>query len=82
MKKGDFSDSEIKNAKNSIIRSLNSIDCSLGSINGYLLSLIISEDSINLDETIKLIQSVTKEDIVEFANSVTPELEYILGGAE
>ena len=82
MKKGDFSDSEIKNAKNSIIRSLNSIDCSLGSINGYLLSLIISEDSINLDETIKLIQSVTKEEIVEFANSVTPELEYILGGAE
>ena len=82
MKKGDFTESEIQNAKNSILRSLNSFESSLGSINGYLLSLIISEDAMTLEETMDLVRNVTKEEIVEFANSVTPELEYILGGAE
>lgn len=80
MKKGEFLDSDLVNAKNSILRSLQSVESSLNSINGYLLGQMISEDSATLEESIELVLSVTREEVIELAQTVTPELEYILGG--
>ncbi len=82
MKIGDFSDSDIENAKNSIIRSLRSAENNLNSISGYLLGQIISKDSATIDESIELVKNVTREEIIAFAQTVSPELVYILGGAE
>ena len=79
MKNGDFSDSDIQNAKNSILRNLNGVGGSLGSITGYLLGLNLIFDAVTIEENKKLISGVTREDIIVLANSVTPELEYILG---
>ncbi len=82
MKRGNFSDSDLVNAKNSIIRSLKSFETSLNSINGYLLGQILSSDSATVEESIELVSSVTREQVIELASQVIPELEYILGGSD
>ncbi len=80
MKRGEFDDSDLINAKNSILRSLNSVENSLGSIGGYLLGQILSNDSATVEESIELVSKVTREEVIALAQTVTPELEYILGG--
>lgn len=82
MKQGDFSDYDLQNAKNSIIRSLLSAESNLNSISGYLLGQIISEDSATIEESIDLVARVTRDEVIAIANTVTPELEYILGGGQ
>lgn len=82
MKRGNFSDSDLANAKNSIIRSLKSFETGLNSINGYLLGQILSTDSATAEQSIRLVSSVTREQVIELASHITPELEYILGGAD
>ncbi|MBR5285716.1 MAG: insulinase family protein [Clostridia bacterium] len=81
MKLGNFTDSDLQNAKNSIIRALKSFETDLNSINGYLLGQIINEVSSTVEENIELVLSVTRDEVIEFAKCVTPELIYILGGA-
>lgn len=80
MKQGDFSDYDLQNAKNSIIRSLLSAESNLNSISGYLLGQIISEDSATIEESVTLVSNVTHDEVIAIAKTVTPELEYILGG--
>ena len=82
MKKGDFTDTELENAKQSIIRSVNCIGSSLASANGYMLGQALLDDSVTIEENISLISSVTKEQVIEWANTVEPELIYILGDFE
>jgi predicted Zn-dependent peptidase len=81
MKNGNFSDDDLINAKNSIIRALKSFEADLNSINGYLLSQIINKDATTVEQNIELITAVTREEVIEFARSVRAELVYILGGA-
>ncbi len=78
MKQGDFSEEELTNAKNAIIRSIQGLGGSLSGLNGYMLGQALLEDSVSLEENLKLITEVTKEDVVAFAKTVSPELEYIL----
>ncbi len=78
MKRGEFDDSDLINAKNSIIRSLRSTENGLNSISGYLLGQMISEDSATIEESIELVSAVTREEVIALAQTVTPELEYIL----
>ncbi len=78
MKNGDFTESDIENAKMSITRSLLGTESNLGSISGYLLSRMVSKENLSIEETIKTVSSVTKDDVVRFASTVSPELEYIL----
>lgn len=82
MKNGDFSDEDLKNAKNAIARSLRSVESSLGSLNGYLLSLMISSENVSRDETIELVSRVTREEVVALAKTVKPELEFILASED
>lgn len=79
MKNGDFSEQELENAKNSIIQSLNGQDDSLGSMTGYLLGQILFDDAVDNERAASLIKAVTKADVSAFAETVCPELEYILG---
>ncbi len=78
MKNGEFDDSDLANAKNSIQRSLLSTENSLNSINGYILGQILSEDSATIEESVKLVSSVTRAEVIALAREITPELEYIL----
>ncbi len=79
MKSGDFSESDIENAKRSILRNLDGVGGGLGSITGYLLSQKLNSNPVTLEESKALISKVTREEIIAFAQSVTPELVYILG---
>ena len=81
MKIGNFSDDDLINAKNSIIRALKSFEADLNSINGYLLSQIINKDATTVEQNIELITSVTRNEVIEFAKTVKAELVYVLGGA-
>jgi predicted Zn-dependent peptidase len=78
MKSGDFSETDIENAKRSIIRNLDSVGGGLGSITGYLLSQKLNSNPVTLEESKALISKVTREDITAFAQSVVPELIYVL----
>ena len=82
MKNGDFTESELQNAKNSIIRSVRSIESSLGSLNGYMLGQALLDDSVPIDKNLELVESVTKDLVISLAKSVHPELEYILNAEE
>lgn len=81
MKNGLFTDSELENAKSSILRSIQSTGASLGSMTGYMLGQALLEDSVTIEENIKLISEVTREEVIALAKTVTPELEYILAKA-
>lgn len=80
MASGGFTESELENAKNSIIRSIQSVEGSLGSVNGYMLGQALLEDAVSFEENIALIKSVTKEEVKALAKTVKPELVYILSG--
>lgn len=79
MKKGDFTELELKNAKQSILRSMANVSGSLGSLNGYMLGQVLLDDGVSFEENLALVEKVSKEEVVALAKTVTPELEYILG---
>lgn len=79
MKKGDFTDVELKNAKLSILRSMTNVSGSLGSLNGYMLGQALLDDGVSFEENLALVEAVSREEVVALANTVMPELEYILG---
>lgn len=82
MKIGDFSDSELENAKGSIIRSIQSMESSLGSLNGYMLGQALLDDAVSIEENMALINNVTRDEVIAFAKTVSPELEYVLAKEE
>ncbi len=79
MKQGDFTDEDIINAQNAIIRSIKSVGGSLGSAAGYMIGQALLDDAVTVEENISLVRSVTRQDIIALAQTVTPELEYVLG---
>ena len=78
MAKGDFSETDLETAKNSIIRSINSVGSSLGGLNGYLQGQALLEDSVSLEENLELVSKVTREDVIDFAKTLSLELKYVL----
>ncbi len=82
MKRGDFSDTDLENAKNSIYRGLESVETSLSSITGFLLGRIIRSDAPDLETLIALVSEVTREEVVALANTLELELEYTLTSEE
>lgn len=83
MKNGDFTENELQNAKNAIVRSVQSIESSLGSLNGYMLGqALLLDDSVTLEENLEFVSKVTKEDVIALAKTISPELEYILNAEE
>ena len=80
MKQGDFTETELENAKQSILRSLYGMTGSLGSIHGYMIGQELLNDSVTVEENIEFIKNVSRNEVIALANTVKPELEYILGG--
>ena len=81
MKMGEFSDTELENAKESFIFSLNlSLDNQAGILNNYVFHVL---DKLPLiEERIKMIQDVKKEEIVLLANKIKMNLSFVLEGME
>lgn len=79
MNKGNFSEEEIENAKATYKSSIKELNDSETSI----ISTIASMNYINydsLEERIKKIENVTKEDIIEFSKKIKLDSVYLLKG--
>ena len=81
MKAGDFSDAELENAKESFIFSLNlSLDNQGGILNNYVFHVL--DNLPFIEERIKMIDTVTKEEIVAIANKIKMNISFVLEGEE
>ena len=81
MKNGEFSEQELDNAKESFIFSLNlSLDNQSGILNNYVFHVY---DNLPLiEERIKMIKDITKEEIMKIANKIKPNISFVLEGEE
>ncbi|QIB26703.1 EF-P 5-aminopentanol modification-associated protein YfmF [Caloranaerobacter azorensis] len=78
MKLGKFSESDIRQAKKSLITSIKSIKDSNFSLADYYLSNILANDYRNIDEIIERLQNVSKDEIVEAAKKLSLDTIYFL----
>ena len=79
MKKGKFTDEEINNAKENFIFSLNlALDNPAGILNNYLFHIL--DDLPLIEDRIKMIEEITKEDIILVASKIKSNLVYVLEG--
>ena len=81
MIKGDFEDSELENAKKSIVSSIKmNEDTPGGIIDNYLFNEL---DGVEFyDERVKIFNSITREEIIKVANKVKLNTVYLYKGEE
>ncbi|MBO5179504.1 MAG: insulinase family protein [Clostridia bacterium] len=80
MVNGNFSDNDIKSAKQLIFASLNSIDETQDGEINYYFSQELSERFVDIEEYKKGIQEVTKEQIIDIAKKININTIYFLTG--
>ncbi|MBR3614488.1 MAG: insulinase family protein [Clostridia bacterium] len=78
IKKGEFSDEDIQNAKTYLISSLKNVAEEQDTEVIYYIGQEISKTNMSLEEYIKKIETVTKEQVVELANSIQLNTIYFL----
>ena len=81
MSRGEFSDEELAYAKESFIFSLYlSLDNQAGILNNYVFHVL---DNLPLiSDRIKMIENITREEIVAIASKIKPNISFILEGGE
>ena len=78
--KGKFNDEIFQSSKNTIISSLKaSLDNPIGIINNCLSNIL--ESSPTIEEKIKIIEKITKEEVINFSKKITIHTIYILEGS-
>ena len=78
--KGKFNDEIFQSSKNTIISSLKaSLDNPIGIINNCLSNMLVSSPTI--EEKIKIIEKITKEEVINFSKKITIHTIYILEGS-
>ena len=81
MCRGEFSDEELDYAKESFIFSLNlSLDNQSGILNNYVFHIL--DDLPLINDRIKMVEDITKEEIVAISNKVKPNISFVLEGEE
>lgn len=78
MKKGEFSSEDIENAKRYLISGIKAIETEQDSGIVYYIGQELSKSNETLEEYIKKVEAVSKEKIVEFANSIQINTIYFL----
>ncbi len=78
MKEGKFSESDIEDAKNSIVTSIRSMKDSNFSMSEFYLSQAFTKDNRNMDEIIDNIRDVNKEDIINALKNINLDTIYFL----
>ena len=82
MKAGMFSDEDIQNAKKGIISGIKGIDDEQDTEITYFFGQELTDNKTTLEQYIKNIENVTKDDIIKIANSVTINTIYFLEKGE
>lgn len=80
MTEGDFTEEEIAISKKAIINSYRSTLDSIGGLASFAISQITNGTFYTVDEIIKKIEALTKDDILAVAKDITPKLIYFLKG--
>lgn len=78
MKKGDFTDEEVENAKKGIIASIKTIDDEQDTEITYFFSQELSKSKCNIEQYMQRISEVTKDKVVDVANKVSINTVYFL----
>ena len=78
MKSGNFTDEDIDNAKTGIIAMIKSIPDEQETAITYYYGQEVGEHKLNFDEYESQINSVTKEEIMDFAKKITVNTVYFL----
>lgn len=78
MKIGDFSDEDIENGKKGIIANIRTIEDEQDTGIAYAFGQELTETKTSLDDYIKNVEKITKEDIVNVANKVNINTIYFL----
>ena len=78
MKKGDFTEEEVENAKKGIIASIKTIDDEQDTEITYFFSQELSNNKCNIEQYMEKINAVTKEKVIDIANKVSINTVYFL----
>lgn len=78
MKKGDFTNEEVENAKKGIIASIKTIDDEQDTEITYFFSQELSKSKCNIEQYMQRISEVTKDKVVDVANKVSINTVYFL----
>lgn len=78
MKKGDFKEKEMQDAKKSIISTIHGISDEQDTEISYYFGQELTNNHISVEEYEKIIQSVTKEQVVDVANKISIDTIYFL----
>ena len=82
VKRGEITDEELSTAKAGVASDLRSLMDSQGDLEGFYLTRALSGEDYSPADFAGLIEEVTKEQVVEIANSVECDLIYFLKGQE
>ena len=78
MKSGNFTEEDIENAKKTIISMVKSIDDEQDTEIMYFFGQELTENNIELEKYIEIVQKVKKEDIINIANKININVIYFL----
>ena len=82
MKKGNFTDADITTAKKQLYNALKQVNDSPSGLESYYYRRNMANIPYTPEESIKLIEKVTKEDIIRVAEKVFVDTVYFLCGTE
>ena len=78
MKKGDFTEDDMENAKKGIISSMTSIEDEQDTAVIYFFGQQLTDSNVQIPEYIEKIKNVTKEQIINIANKIQVNTVYFL----
>ena len=78
MKKGEFTDEEVENAKQGIIAAIKSIDDEQDTEITYFFGQELSENKLDLDKYMERVSKVNKQNVIDIANKVSVNTVYFL----
>ena len=78
MKKGNFTDEEVENAKQGITAAIKSIDDEQDTEVMYFFGQELSTNKLNIDEYMNRISKVNKQNVVDIANKISVNTVYFL----
>ncbi len=80
MKRGEISDDELLSARRAVASDLRSLMDSQGELEGFWLAQALDGLDYGPMELAELVESVSKQDVIDIANSVELDLVYFLRG--
>lgn len=78
MQNGEFSDEDIKNVKTGIVDTIKTIKDEQDTQISYYFSQELCNENVTIDDYIKKVENVTKENIINIANKVSINTIYFL----